>query len=983
MGLRHRSVRLRIGVLVVVPILCVIGIYGFAASVTLGGALAQAHATTIRDQLLLPVTAFQAQLDKERIAALLSLASPMETGPVAELGIQEGNTVKAETALLAALHSPQVTDNASAGEQRAIASLVKAAGTLSYIRGNVNADAITIVGAMSDYDSIIDTGYAVLRQALDGESNVPVVTQALDVINLDRALEISTEESALLSADLAQGKFPSTDRTTFAQLAAVRSDLYSTTVPDLLPAYRALLDKHVSTQLSNSVTAVEGQVIKLVVRRGEPPDQLTGGVAAFARYQTALAGALSQAGVQLEAQARDNANSVFLRLLLAAALGLLGTIASVVLSFVVGRGLVRQLRELRRSALVLANERLPEVASRLRAGEPVDMTEYQVVQVPSKSEIEQVSQALTAVQRTAVQAAVDEAKLRRGIGEVFRNLAGRSQSLLHRQLTLIDGMERRATEPDELEALFRIDHLTTRMRRQAEGLIILSGETPTRGWRRPVPIIDVLRAAVAEVEDYTRIRVFSRTGAAVAGHAVADVIHLIAELAENATVFSPPNTPVRIQADVVGRGLAVEIEDRGLGISAERLNELNTNLASPPQFDLAGSDRLGLLIAGQLAHRHGIQISLSPSVYGGITAIALIPASLVVEEEAYRHEAPPLADPIRGGLTGRHAALPASADRASDILDADLAALTSASRTGTDYDGDYASNRGSLPPGNGRVTSFAETDHGAAATTSPSPSGTAPETSGWSLGGQREAIPLRPVDAEDPDVQVSTAELAELGLPVRIRQANLAPQLRNSEQSAGSGSGFAFGDQAVGATTGGENVADGAADIENSTGAASVWSLGAPANASGSPDPASIDAFSAGPDARSSAETRSAETSNTDVFAAASNGHPSGTYDTAVASSTGGIDSVTSPEAARNTMSALQRGWQLGRSEAGLASSDSGAHRVPDPGYGPDSGAHRVPDTGYGPDSGATGPHSDSLDAEADHPATSDPDGSAGQHDGE
>ena len=242
------------------------------------------------------------------------------------------------------------------------------------------------------------------------------------------------------------------------------------------------------------------------------------------------------------------------------------------------------------------------------------------------------------MQQTAVQSAIDEARLRRGISDVFRNLAGRSQSLLHRQLTLLDGMERRATEPDELEDLFRIDHLTTRMRRHAEGLIILSGEAPARGWRQPVPLVDVLRAAVAEVEDYTRIRVLCRTSAAVAGHAVADVIHLIAELAENATVFSPPNTPVRIQGDVVGRGFAVEIEDRGLGISAARLEEINANLANPPQFDLSGSDRLGLFIAGQLAQRHEIKITLRPSVYGGTTAIVLIPTALVVDEDAFERD---------------------------------------------------------------------------------------------------------------------------------------------------------------------------------------------------------------------------------------------------------------------------------------------------------------------------------------------------------
>ena len=256
----------------------------------------------------------------------------------------------------------------------------------------------------------------------------------------------------------------------------------------------------------------------------------------------------------------------------------------------------------------------------------------------TSDEIGQVRQAFAAVQQTAVEAAVGQARLRQGISDIFRNLARRSQSLLHRQLALLDAMERRAREPEELEDLFRIDHLTTRMRRHAESLIILSGDAPARAWRRPVPFVDVLRAAVAEVEDYTRIKVTANTRAAITGPAVADVIHMVAELAENAVVFSPPNTPVLISGDVVGRGFAVEIEDRGLGLSDERRAELNDLLENPPPFDLSGSDQLGLFVASQLAKKHNIRISLRGSPYGGTTAIVLIPNTLVVSEESYQQD---------------------------------------------------------------------------------------------------------------------------------------------------------------------------------------------------------------------------------------------------------------------------------------------------------------------------------------------------------
>jgi anti-sigma regulatory factor (Ser/Thr protein kinase) len=247
-------------------------------------------------------------------------------------------------------------------------------------------------------------------------------------------------------------------------------------------------------------------------------------------------------------------------------------------------------------------------------------------------EIAQVRDAFGKVQHTAVAAAVGQARLRQSIGEVFRNVARRSQSLLHRQLALLDRMERRTEDPQELEDLFRIDHLTTCMRRHAESLIILSGQSPARGWRSPVPFVDVIRAAVAEVEDYTRVSVISAGDTGLAGPAVGDVIHMIAELVENATIYSPPNTPVVIQGGIVGQGFAVEIEDRGLGMSDGKLAAANASLADPLPFESADTGQLGLLVVGQLAKRHDIQVTLRRNPYGGTTAIVLLPHGLVVAE---------------------------------------------------------------------------------------------------------------------------------------------------------------------------------------------------------------------------------------------------------------------------------------------------------------------------------------------------------------
>ena len=903
MGLRHRSIRLRVGVLITVPVVCLLALYGFVVSVTLGSAVNQKHATTLRNDIANPVAAFQQQVATERAFALLKLANPTDTGVASQLGLREETTQHALAALTAAVESPGVASLAAKPEEAAIRALLSASKKLTFIRNEIADDAISMRAALADYDAVIDAGYPVIDEALDQLSSVPVVTQALDVINLDRAAQAAQEEWDLLAGDMAQGKFPNADRLAFAALANQRQNLINAAMPELATQYRAMLARKLSPATSTQMGAIETAVIDTPWHRGAPPPRLATSKMVFLGYSLALGNELIQIGDVLQNKDQHDTNTVITELVLVAGLGLLGIIASIALSLIIGRGLLRQLRDLRESALTLAHEKLPSVIARLRGGEQIDLAEYAPAEVSTRSEIGQVQNAFGVVQQTAVQAAVDEARLRRGISDVFRNLAGRSQSLLHRQLTLLDGMERRATEPEELEDLFRIDHLTTRMRRHAEGLIILSGETPARGWRQPVPLVDVLRAAVAEVEDYTRIRVLCRTSAAVAGHAVADLIHMIAELAENATVFSPPNTPVRIQGDIVGRGFAVEIEDRGLGISAARLEEINANLANPPQFDLSGSDRLGLFIAGQLAQRHDVKITLRPSVYGGTTAIVLIPTALVVDDESAERD--PALSAARSevvlaeGFTGRHAALAQSASRSGErsalagspgngLPGNDLPGNgLRANSTGGDEPAETELASSSLPGTVWATDGTTTLDSGNPAYAG-SPIGNSPAgmdgprgngrpgaeadvpdyfARGFSLGrrtgpdpdARAESSSERPVfapvsDGAEPLISraepvVSTTEVTELGLPVRIRQASLAPQLRDPLPPAAAG-----GPAAAGAV--------------------------------------------AGPDRT---ETRSA---------------PPGASGT-------GSPAPPTPEAALNTMSALQRGWQLGRSEGATAADPS------------------------------------------------------------
>jgi hypothetical protein len=306
---------------------------------------------------------------------------------------------------------------------------------------------------------------------------------------------------------------------------------------------------------------------------------------------------------------------------------------------------------------------------------------------------------------------------------VFRSLARRSQSLLHRQLTLLDQMERRASDPEALDDLFRLDHLTTRMRRHAEGLVILAGAPPGRGWSSPVRMVDVMRGAIAEVEDYARVSVATRSQAALAGSAVADVIHLLAELIENATTLSPPYTSVRVSGDTVGNGFAIEVEDRGLGMSPTRLAELNDRLANPPEFNPSDSEQLGLFVVSQLAKRHGIRVTLRASPYGGTAAIVLIPLHLVVTDEAFRTGLP--GEPLVAQLTanGNHevpatpagpAGLAGLAGQGSGSGFTDLGGMPGLGQTpGVRISGPLRRSQGNVPERPERSATNGATGHGA------------------------------------------------------------------------------------------------------------------------------------------------------------------------------------------------------------------------------------------------------------------------------
>ncbi|MFJ9031146.1 nitrate- and nitrite sensing domain-containing protein [Streptomyces sp. NPDC102274] len=333
---------------------------------------------------------------------------------------------------------------------------------------------------------------------------------------------------------------------------------------------------------------------------------------------------------EMEGKARELRTSSQQDAIINAAVILLVLGVSLVGAFVVARSMIRSLRRLQDTATRVAQDRLPELVKQLSDSDPQDVdTSVESVGVHSKDEIGKVAAAFDDVHREAVRLAAEQALLRGNVNAMFTNLSRRSQGLIQRQLSLISELESREADPDQLSSLFKLDHLATRMRRNGENLLVLAGEEPGRRWTRPVPLVDVLRAAASEVEQYERIELSSVPTTEVAGRVVNDLVHLLAELLENATSFSSPQTKVRVTGHALPDGrVLVEIHDTGIGLSPEDLAAINERLASPPTVDVSVSRRMGLFVVGRLSLRHGIRIQLRPSDSGGTTALVMLPVDV-------------------------------------------------------------------------------------------------------------------------------------------------------------------------------------------------------------------------------------------------------------------------------------------------------------------------------------------------------------------
>ncbi|GII94712.1 nitrate- and nitrite sensing domain-containing protein [Sinosporangium siamense] len=719
MGSRDRSIRFKIFLLLLLPLLSLSALWGFVLNLTVGDGAALSRSDTLYNTIGMASANLTTELQAERMQSAVEISSrQLTTG----LGAQRQRTDDAIKSFVDTAFTPESIEIINPQTRAALFYLRDELKRLPTIRESMDGGKSDRLDMLADYNRIHDALFRLADQII-AIPDLALFQQANALASMNNAREIISREKALVSGILVDKKMVPAEHDAFTEYVSTRRFLHARGLSALDTELGRPYQEALNSPTFRQFVEMEQKIASISGTGALPGDSELWPTTIENVLRTLDELAVTSTETLTE-RSGGVAGGIVARIAVAGGLGLVAVIASILISVRFGRRLARELAGLQKAAVELADHRLPLLVERLRNGDEVDIEiEAPAITAGGSTEIADVANAFSSVQRTAVEAAVGQANLRRGVGQVFLNLARRKQALLHRQLTLLDGMQRRTHDPDSLDELFRLDHLTTRMRRNAEGLIILSGAAPGRAWRQPVPVIDVLRAATTEVEDYTRINIAQMPNIAVNGAAVADLIHLIAELMENATVYSPPKSAVDVRGDSVANGFAVEVEDRGLGLAPGAYEQINERLATPPEFDLADSDRLGLFVVGRLAARHGIRVMLRSSPYGGTVAIVLIPRALITE-------VPKIDDgPEIPELTQRRRPV-----------------LTSA--------------------GNG-------TSAGLATGASERPREGAPKTA------KRGGASLAVVNG-DRAVPHGT----HAGLPRRVRQANLAPQLRQSADSA-------------------------------------------------------------------------------------------------------------------------------------------------------------------------------------------------------
>ncbi len=477
-------------------------------------------------------------------------------------------------------------------------------------------------------------------------------------------------------------------------------------------------------------------------------------LAALQTTEQSVAGNIVSRATQLQQSAQQTALT-FLIITVVVLLVVLG------LALLVARSLVLPLRRLRAGALDIASVQLPERVRLLSENpESAGSMEVAPINVPSQDEIGQVARAFDQVHSEAVRLAGEQALLRSSFNAMFVNLSRRSQTLIERLARMIDNLEQNEDDPDRLGSLFSMDHLVTRMRRNSENLLLLAGHENPRKWSESVPLADIARAATSEIEQYNRVTLNIPPGVSVIGQAVSDVVHLLAELVENATIFSPKDTQVHIgMQELTSGGVLIEVVDKGIGVSEARLTDMNWRLDNPPTIDVSVSRHMGLFAVARLAERHRVRVRLRPAPPQGLSALVWLPDSVIERTNRL------------GSGTSSWSSQPAAAR--TRAVTGESAALTTGAQGGVGVATAYSDGNGN---GNG---------HGNPALENRTASGwfrggqeVAGRAAAGTLGGQDGAFAPGWGAGADPAAafgEPSSTEQTASGLPVRVPRANMPP----------------------------------------------------------------------------------------------------------------------------------------------------------------------------------------------------------------
>ncbi|WP_066954983.1 nitrate- and nitrite sensing domain-containing protein [Streptomyces lushanensis] len=640
MALRNWRISTRLVALLTLPVVAATSLGGLRINQSLND-MQQLEHMQLLTKMTKEATSLAAALQAERDES----AGPLTNGtPPSDYKVKDrrDKTERAKNAFLDATVDIGNTDGDEALES--IRSNVNQIATQVNKINDIRKGAYTSASdslTVDAYSGLIDSLLSLSQDMAQATSNPDMIKRTRALAAFSSAKEYASIQRAIIAAALpadlrTKGKLTDSDRL-YGLAAATKEQ-------NALASFSSLYEsmggdaEELMAPLNGNGNPEIGQAEKYAERvLGTPDgmaqqpnrsyldwtDQASTRINAMKTIEATLLGEMEGKARELRDQSQRDAfiNGVVILLVLG---------VSLVGAFVVARSMIRSLRRLQDTATRVAQDRLPELVKQLSESDPQDVdTSVESVGVHSRDEIGKVAAAFDDVHREAVRLAAEQALLRGNVNAMFTNLSRRSQGLIQRQLSLISELESREADPDQLSSLFKLDHLATRMRRNGENLLVLAGEEPGRRWTRPVPLVDVLRAAASEVEQYERIELASVPATEVAGRVVNDLVHLLAELLENATSFSSPQTKVRVTGHALPDGrVLVEIHDTGIGLSPEDLAAINERLASPPTVDVSVSRRMGLFVVGRLSLRHGIRIQLRPSDSGGTTALVMLPVDV-------------------------------------------------------------------------------------------------------------------------------------------------------------------------------------------------------------------------------------------------------------------------------------------------------------------------------------------------------------------